>query len=210
MGQFRGCRGAGNMARSRRKLRLKMAAVWLDEVARGSMRLGEYASLCGQLERDAMADEDASVDRAHSDREVASAAGEKQQWLEQKVKQKGRTAHSDTCAAVRSLPDATGAAPMMAAQSRDAPSVAALKTAKMGPDQASDFDKAARTVAAAARICAAPTVAAAESDNCLVYAAAKPRCRQSRPRGRRGYGKRQWRRLQVEASRNAIASAAEI
>merc|ERR1711869_150833 len=57
---------------------------------------------------------------------------------------------------------------------------------------------------------AAPTKAAAEPKNYLVCAAAKPRRRQSRPRGRRGYGKRQWRRRQLEDSRNAEASAAKV
>merc|ERR1712159_471470 len=51
--------------------------------------------------------------------------------------------------------------------------------------------------------------AAAEPKNCLVCAAAEPRRRQSRPRRRRGYGKRQWRRRQLEDSRNAGASAAK-
>merc|ERR1711939_1104670 len=77
----------------------------------------------------------------------------------------------------------------------------------MGVAQA--LDEAARTTAAATGMHAAPTKAAAEHKNCLVCAAAEPRRRQSRPRGRRGYGKRQWRRRQLEDSRNARASAAK-
>merc|ERR1711904_313663 len=108
-----------------------------------------------------------------------------------------------------STEDATGAAPTAAAPPRDAPIVAALKTAKTESDVAQALDEAARTTAAATGMHAAPTKAAAEPKNCLVCATAEPRRRQSRPRGRRGYGKRQWRRRQLEDSRNAGASAAK-
>merc|ERR1711977_809007 len=120
-------------------------------------------------------------------------------------------AHGKTSAAARSsTEDATGAAPTAAAPLRDAPIVAALKTAKTESDVAQALDEAARTTAAATGMHAAPTKAAAEPKNYLVCAAAKPRRRQSRPRGRRGYGKRQWRRRQLEDSRNAEASAAKV
>merc|ERR1711943_55233 len=116
-----------------------------------------------------------------------------------------------TSAAARSsTEDATGAAPTAAAPPRDAPIVAALMTAKTESDVAQALDEAARTTAAATGMHAAPTKAAAEHKNCLVCAAAEPRRRQSRPRGRRGYGKRQWRRRQLDDSRNAEASAAKV
>jgi len=193
------------MAKSRAKLRLKMAAIWLTQVARGELELKDYASLCGQLEKDASEDQ-----QAHSSRQAARAAGDKQQGLKQLSRRTSEAAHGKTSAAARSsTEDATGAAPTAAAPPRDAPIVAALKTAKTESDVAQALDEAARTTAAATGMHAAPTKAAAEPKNCLVCAAAEPRRRQSRPRGRRGYGKRQWRRRQLEDSRNAGASAAK-
>merc|ERR1712093_864800 len=99
---------------------------------------------------------------------------------------------------------------MMAAPPCDAPTMAALTIAKTEPDvaQARDSFEAARTTAAATRTCAAPMRAAASPET-FGNAAAVPRRRQSRPRGRRGYGKRLWRRRQLEDSRNAGASAAK-
>merc|ERR1712118_399246 len=112
------------------------------------------------LEKDASEDQ-----QAHSSRQAARAAGDKQQGLKQLSRRTSEAAHGKTSAAARSsTEDATHAA---------------------------------------------PTKAAAEPKNCLVCAAAEPRRRQSRPRGRRGYGKRQWRRRQLEDSRNAGASAAK-
>merc|ERR1712144_144235 len=138
-----------------------MAAIWLTQVARGELELKDYASLCGQLEKDASEDQ-----QAHSSRQAARAAGDKQQGLKQLSRRTSEAAHGKTSAAARSsTEDATEAA---------------------------------------------PTKAAAEPKNYLVCAAAKPRRRQSRPRGRRGYGKRQWRRRQLEDSRNAEASAAKV
>jgi len=194
------------MAKSRAKLRLKMAAIWLTQVARGELELKDYASLCGQLEKDASEDQ-----QAHSSRQAARAAGDKQQGLKQLSRRTSEAAHGKTSAAARSsTEDATGAAPTAAAPPRDAPIVAALMTAKTESDVAQALDEAARTTAAATGMHAAPTKAAAEPKNYLVCAAAKPRRRQSRPRGRRGYGKRQWRRRQLEDSRNAEASAAKV
>merc|ERR1711981_888037 len=165
-----------------------------------------YASLCGQLEKDASEDQ-----QAHSSRQAARAAGDKQQGLKQLSRRTSEAAHGKTSAAARSsTEDATGAAPTAAAPPRDAPIVAALMTAKTESDVAQALDEAARTTAAATGMHAAPTKAAAEPKNYLVCAAAKPRRRQSRPRGRRGYGKRQWRRRQLEDSRNAEASAAMV
>merc|ERR1711959_437076 len=121
-----------------------MAAIWLTQVARGELELKDYASLCGQLEKDTSEDQ-----QAHSSRQAARAAGDKQQGLKQLSRRTSEAAHGKTSAA-------------------------------------------------------------AEPKNYLVCAAAKPRRRQSRPRGRRGYGKRQWRCRQLEDSRNAEASAAKV
>ena len=49
-----------------------MAAIWLTQVARGELELKDYASLCGQLEKDASEDQ-----QAHSSRQAARAAGDK-------------------------------------------------------------------------------------------------------------------------------------
>jgi len=183
--------------RSYQKLLLKMAAIQLKQVQNGETSMRDYEVFCENvfggkdpahegckaLDEAIVKDKEVVNEVAHSDVNVSRAAGEAGQYSE---KQK---------------------APMLAACQNSGAQRLAAQVRQSGSSVTLASDRAAPRMAAAQQKGTAQQVAAV-SQCAQVNGAEKKKSRLGRPRGSRGYGKRLWRRRQMEkqASRNTRCS----